>query len=83
MTKSADWYQQSLTPPEVVEVRIRLGLITETDHAQCLVEIFDPITGVQIGQASIPHDRVQNWPIMLDWARSRADEWIRETVDPF
>jgi hypothetical protein len=33
----SDWYQQALTPPEVVELRIRIGVIPQTDHAQALV----------------------------------------------
>ena len=81
--RADSWYQQALTPPEVVELRIRLGLIAETDHAQCMVEMFDPVTGVQIAQASIPHEALAQWPRLLDWARTKADDWISETVEPF
>ena len=79
----ADWYQQVLTPPDVLELRIRLGLIPETDHAQVLVELLDPITGVLQAQASIPHEALARWDRLLDWARSKADDWIAETIEPF
>lgn len=79
----SDWYQQVLTPPEVVEVRIRLGLVPETDHAQVLVEMFDPVTKVQQAMASIPHERIDAWPHLLDWARSKANDWIDSTLEPF
>ena len=78
-----DWYQGVLTPPDVVEVRIRLGLVPETDHAQCLVEMFDPVTGVQMAQASNPHEALAQWPHLLTWAVSRANEWVAEAVEPF
>lgn len=80
---ASDWYQQVLTPPEVVELRIRLGIVPETDHAQVLVEMFDPVTGVQQAMASIPHERIDNWPALLDWARSKANDWLEQTLDPF
>lgn len=80
---SSDWYQQVLTPPEVVEVRIRLGLVPETDHAQVLVEIFDPVTGVQGGMKSIPHERLANFPTLLKWAVSVAEEWVQDRIEPF
>lgn len=80
---TSDWYQQVLTPPEVVELRIRLGLIPSTDHCQVLVELFDPVSGVQQAQASIPHERIAQWPHLLDWARGKADEWVAEAVEPF
>lgn len=80
---ASDWYQQVLTPPEVVEVRIRLGLVPETDHAQVLVEIFDPVTGVQQGMKSIPHDRLANYSHLLKWATDVAEEWVASTIEPF
>lgn len=49
------WYQQSLTPPDVIEVNARFGWIPSTDHAQWLVEVKDPVAGVLIGSWSMPH----------------------------
>lgn len=83
MPTNADWYQPVLTPPDVLELRIRLGFVPTTDHVQALVELYDPITGVQQAQASIPHDRLANWPALFDWARSKADDWLTEALEPF
>jgi len=80
---ASDWYQQVLTPPDVFEVRIRLGVVPETDHAQCLVEIFDPVTGVQMGMKSCPHDSIANVAGLLRWAQYVAVEWVDERVEPF
>lgn len=79
----SDWYQQVLTPPEVLELRFRLGLVPETDHAQAMLELLDPITGVLQATASVPHDRLANWPALWDWARSKADDWLTESLEPF
>ena len=78
-----DWYQQVLTPPDVIELRIRVGVVPETDHAQCMVEMFDPVTKVQMASASIPHEAVSNVPHLLAWATQRAQEWLDETIEPF
>lgn len=80
---AADWYQQSLTPPEVVEVRIRLGVIPEHDHAQVLVELYDPITGVLTGQWSRPHASLDRWLDLLDWAHTTAKQHLGQTIEPF
>jgi hypothetical protein len=83
MSTGADWYQAVLTPPEVLELNLRLGFVPETDHVQALLELKDPVTGVLTAQASVPHERLANWPALWDWARSRADEWITEALEPF
>lgn len=80
---SDNWYQQQLTPPEVVEVHIRLGLIPTTDHCQVLVEIKDPVTGILSGQASIPGGHIADHRHQLDWAVSKAVDWIQDSVEPF
>lgn len=80
---NTDWYQQVLTPPDVVEVRIRLGLVHQADHAQVLVEMFDPMTNVMQAQASVPHMALAEWPSLLEWAVSKANDWIAESVEPF
>lgn len=80
---ATDWYQMSLTPPEVIELRIRLGVIPETDHAQVLVELFDPVTKVQIGMWSQPHRRLDSWSDMLDWATRKGLDVMGELLEPF
>lgn len=78
-----EWYQMVLTPPDVVEVRIRVGLVPETDHAQVMVEMFDPVTKVQMAQASVPHERLANYPALLAWAVGKVLDWISEQIEPF
>jgi hypothetical protein len=77
------WYQEALVPPEVVEVRIRLGVIPTTDHAQVLVEVLNPVTGVLIAQWSAPHQRLREWPSLLELATHKADELLGAAVEPF
>lgn len=80
---ASDWYQQSLIPPEVVEVRIRLGLVPETDHTQAMVEMFDPMTGAVLAQWSAPHGPLAHWYRLLDEAVRKTQEFIGSVVQPF
>lgn len=79
----SDWYQQSLTPPDVVELRIRLGLVPERDHAQVMVELLDPATGVLLAQWSTHHARLRLWKTLLDEAVEKAHEYVGDAVEPF
>lgn len=78
-----DWYQQALTPPEVIELRLRIGLVPERKHAQAMVELVDPMTGVQVAQWSRPHVHSDNWQELLDEATEKARHYIGEAHDPF
>jgi hypothetical protein len=79
----SNWYQQALTPPEVVELRLRFGLIAERNHVQALVELVDPMTGIQIAQWSAPHveaDRMRDL-----WVEATTHAWrlLEEQTEPF
>jgi hypothetical protein len=78
-----EWYQQSLTPPRVLEVNVRIGIIPEEDHAQVLAEMKDPTNGILIAQWSCPHVGVRNLWSALDEAVRRAGVWMADEVDPF
>jgi hypothetical protein len=78
-----DWYQQHLTPPEVVEVRVRLGVVADADHCQALVELIDPVTGVQIAQWSNPHAPATRWYVVFDQAVDKAREYLATNCEPF
>lgn len=78
-----DWYQQSLTPPDVLELRIRLGVIPERNHAQAMVELVDPITGIQVAQWSAPHVHMDSWYALLDEATSKARQYMGDHLEPF
>lgn len=77
------WYQPSLLTVEVVEVRIRLGLVPERDHAQVMVEVLDPVSGRLIGNWSIPHGGLVEWPNLLDQAVQKTNEYLQSEIDPF
>lgn len=79
----SDWYQMQLTPSEVYELNIRVGVIPQTDHAQCMVELKDPTTGVQIAMWSSPHGRWDSWPHMLDTALAKAHAQLGQALEPF
>lgn len=79
----SDWYQQQLTPSEVYEVNIRLGIIPSTDHAQILVEMKDSMTGILIGQWSIQHAKHDTWRALLERATGRAVSMIEQSIAPF
>ena len=78
-----DWYQQSLTPPEVIELRLRLGVIPERDHVQAMVELVDPMTGVQVAQWSAPHVQVDRWMDLLEEAYAKARHYVAGAIEPF
>lgn len=64
MATDLSWYQESLLTHEVLEARLRIGLIPAENHAQLQWEIFDPRTRVVVGMSSKPHVRMPTWPQM-------------------
>lgn len=78
-----EWYQQALTPPRVLQINVRIGVIPEQDHVQGLVELIDPTTGIQIAQASQPHRTLLQLDEVLAWAHGRAKAWLDAEIDPF
>lgn len=78
-----DWYQQVLTPPDVIECRIRVGIVPSQDHVQYLVELYEPTTGVLIAQWSAPHGSMHALPAGLERCRAKAAEMIDGATEPF
>lgn len=78
-----NWYQQALTPPDVLEVHLRVGLIPSQDHLQVQAEMVDPVTGVQVAMWSRPHTTMRGIDAALDAARERIDAWLADAVEPF
>lgn len=78
-----EWYQQALTPPEVVEVRARFGMIPAVDHVQALVEVIDPTTGVQVAQWSSPHRSMTAIVAALEELCDKLKELALASVEPF
>lgn len=82
MTDST-WYQQAMVSPEVLEVNIRIGVIPTQDHAQVLVEMKDPTTGVLLGQWSRHHVTMHGLTAALVDAMAQANGWLEASVEPF
>jgi hypothetical protein len=79
----SSWYQQSLLTVEVVEVRVRLGLVPERDHAQVMVEVLDPVSGRLIANWSRPTAGLREWPQLLEQAVHKTNEYLEAEIDPF
>lgn len=77
------WYQQSLTPPAVYEINVRIGVIPASNHMQALVEIKDPTTGILLGQRSRPHAELAQAEAVIDWAVRETLRLFDDNVEPF
>jgi hypothetical protein len=80
---STNWYQQALTPPEVLEGNLRIGWIPSTDHVQVLVELKDPVTGIMIAQESCPSARTRDISRLLEEYAGRLALLLEEHGEPF
>lgn len=78
-----EWYQQALTPPEVLEINLRFGIIPERDHGQVLAEIKDPMTGVLIAQASVHHFPLRDLRHHVVRMTEKVIGWADEHAEPF
>lgn len=79
----SDFTQTLIVPPAAVEVRIRLGFVVERDHAQLMVEAFEPSTRVVLAQWSRPSVHMADFPPAFQEAVQRANELVQEFVNPF
>lgn len=79
----SDWQQLLLVAPTAVEVRIRLGFVPERDHAQVMVEAFDPATRAVLAQWSRHHFPIAQWGSVLQEAVEKANEYVCDLVEPF
>lgn len=60
-----DFYQEALLPPRVVEVRVRLGIIVDSDHCQGQIEVWEPSSGVQLALRSWPHRSTKDLDLLV------------------
>jgi hypothetical protein len=79
----SDWFQQSLTPPQVVELNLRVGVIPERDHVQVMYEAKDPTNGILLGQGSFPHTTMHSLDKTILVAAGKLVELAAEVIDPF
>lgn len=78
-----DWYQQTLTPPDVMEATLKVGVIPSRDHAQVWWEVKDPTTGVLIGQGSAHHTTMAVLPAAIVHHLRNMLEAIDVQAEPF
>ena len=78
-----EWYQQSLTPPEVIELTLKVGVIPSTDHGQWWIEAKDPVTQILIAQASCPHFPLREAHAQIETSVKRLVALYNEMVEPF
>lgn len=80
------WAQLSFVQPEVVEARLRVGIVAGVDHAQIQFEMDDPSTKVLLALESKPHCRIGQLEAQLDmyYARMKQQllDWVRAS-EPF
>lgn len=50
-----DWAQTLLVPPDLLEVRLRLGFIIPDKHMRWQIEVTDPSTKELLALHSVPH----------------------------
>ena len=49
------WFQTCLSPPTVLEIRLRLGFIRADNHGRWQLEVLDPSGGELLALVSRPH----------------------------
>lgn len=77
------WFQQVLLAEEVLEVRVRIGLIPSRDHVQWLIEVVDPTVERLIDAKSVPHrdlERYRDWRVELF---DMLNEQLDDLIEPF
>ena len=78
-----DWYQQALTPPQVIQATLRVGWIPSENHLQWHIDVQDPTTSVLIAQESSPHVGNNNVRALLEECSRRMLRLLEETAEPF
>lgn len=54
------WQQTLIAPPDVIEVRFRLGLIPHDQHGRWQIEVLDPQGNELLALHSMPHFDLRN-----------------------
>jgi len=79
----SDGYQQTvLAPPDVLEVRIRLGFIRGDHHGRWLVEVIDPSGGELLAMYSRPHFALSQVDESLADLGRRVGVLLADYLDP-
>lgn len=78
-----EWYQQTLTPPQVLEATLKIGLIPSENHAQAFIELKDPMTDILLGAGSVHHVDIRSLQASVQRLAMKLTEVILEHAEPF
>jgi hypothetical protein len=77
------WEQQTLLPPEIVEIVIKIGIVNGIDHYQAQIEWRDPAPDTLLGMRSWPsmtRDQFSHhWPAII----AELQSVVRRCSTPF
>jgi len=77
------WTQETLFPPEVVEIRISIGIVRDAEHCQFLTEVVDPVQGKLLAMVSRPHvPLMKSSDVWIEVARE-VSKLVGEHTGPF
>jgi hypothetical protein len=76
------WYQTCLSPPSVLEVRLRLGFIRADNHGRWQLEVVDPSGGELLAMVSHPHFWLGSLDQELSEVGKRLGVLLESYLDP-
>lgn len=77
-----DHQQTVLCPPEVLEIRVRLGLIPADHHARWQIEVIDPSTKELLAMYSRPHFTIHTMDEEMAGVGARLGALLQDYLDP-
>jgi len=80
------WEQQQIVPSDVMELRLRVGVMHSAGHYQVQMEALDPSSKILIAMESSPHislERVEPVVAMYVAKLLRIGGCFMADVDPF
>lgn len=83
MTYEPDWYQQVLTPPDVLEATVKIGVLPGEDHVQTYWEVKDPTTGVLLAAGSVHRATLHGMHGAIERAVRKVQQALADHVEPF
>lgn len=76
------WRQSVLVPPDVLEIRLRLGFIRPSHHGRWQLEVIDPSGNELLAMESMPHFAISEWEDRLGDLGSRIRLLVESYLDP-
>ena len=78
-----EWEQLALIAPDVIEIRVTIGVVRSGDHLQWQLSITDPTVNALLAMTSAPHRPLTTYGDELDVLVGELRSWIEENVLPF